>query len=181
MKTSNPINWGEMLIPGIALAFGLAYWAQISDAPKTAIYWPIVVTLIASAFWLAIVVKFIFLQRKNIEVVPFDTDEPTVKSSKKSHSDEINLPEKNSDISINSWLPPVLILLLPIVYLLLMPYIGFAVGSFLFLLTMFKLLGGRSWKHMIGIALLITTVLYVAMVVLMQIALPRLAIGGFLL
>lgn len=181
MKSNDRFKWGEGLVPGIALVFGIAYWIQIVDAPKTAIHWPIIVTVITLVFWLAIVIR-LFIQPKKADktqtkrtvVTPDETDTRSIGLEKPP------LREKKK-LTQHGWVPPMLILLLPVLYLVAMPYTGFALGSFIFLLSLFKLLGGKSWMPMVGIAFLVTTMLYVAMVVLMQIALPRLAVGGFLL
>jgi hypothetical protein len=62
-----------------------------------------------------------------------------------------------------------------------MPSLGFAISSLLFLTLLFRLLGGRSWLVNGLVALAMTAFLYVAMIVLMQMALPRLEIGSILL
>lgn len=76
---------------------------------------------------------------------------------------------------------PLLILLAPILYILATTYLGFALASVLFLLIMFRCLGGISWWRNILVALTITGSLYFIMIGLMEMSLPRLDLGFILL
>ena len=65
-----------------------------------------------------------------------------------------------------------------IVYLLLMPYLGFSLSNFLLLLIVFRGLGGHSWIKNASIAFGITLFLHIALIVFMQLSIPRLTMGG---
>ncbi len=153
-KKKRRFNSGEAIIPGVSLAFGVAYFLQTTDGSMVALRWPYIIAVIAGLLWLAVVVFFLF-----------DPRPETVKNS-------IGWAEISK---------PALIFCAPIVYIGVMPYIGFALGSFLFLTILFRFFGGLSWLRNLAVAFSITLFLYVAMVILMKMSLPRLAIGSFLL
>ena len=67
---------------------------------------------------------------------------------------------------------PLLILIGPLVYVFSLAYLGFALSSFLFLTTLFKCLGGRSWIRNVLVALIITGGLYVITIIVMEMSLP---------
>lgn len=74
-----------------------------------------------------------------------------------------------------------LLVIAPVLYIATMPYLGFALGSLLFLGCLFRFLGSRSWWRTCFVAVLITAILYVATIVLMDMSLPRLELGSFVL
>lgn len=147
-------NPSETIVPGIALLFGIAYFVQTSDASWTAIKWPYALAVLAGIFWLGIVAVYVFTHR--------------------------SVSEKKEDLPTLNY-KPLIILIAPLLYITTMPYLGFALSSFLFLVLLFRWLGGKSWMMNSAIAFTITAVLYVAMILLMQMSLPRLEIGSFLL
>ncbi len=153
-KTKRGFNPGEAIIPGVSLAFGIAYFVQTKDASMVAIKWPYILAALTGVLWLGVVSVYLFSPR-------------TVAAK--------------TVVSRSQILKPILILVAPIAYIIIMPYLGFALSSMLFLAMLFRRLGGESWIRNIGIAFLITAFLYMAMVVLMKMSLPRLAIGSFLL
>jgi len=144
----------EAIVPGIALFFGVAYFFQTSDASWVAIKWPYALAALTGIFWLGIVAVYVF-------------SHPSAREAKESPSIEKY--------------KPLVILIAPLLYIAMMPFLGFALSSFLFLALLFRWLGGRSWLRNIAIAFSITAILYVAMIILMQMSLPRLEIGSFLL
>jgi hypothetical protein len=153
-KKRKRFNGGEAIIPAISLAFGAAYFLQTWDASMVAIKWPYIIAAIALLLWLGVVACYLFDKRPRVKKMSLGW----------------------ADIS-----KPVLIFVAPIVYIATMQYIGFAIGSLLFLTILFRILGGLSWLRNFLVALSITSFLYVSMVILMKMALPRLAIGSFLL
>jgi len=153
-KTRRGFNPGEAIIPGISLAFGIAYFVQTTDASMVAIKWPYILATLTGALWLGVVSVYLF-----------------------SHQ----IVASKTVVSRSQIFKPILILVAPIAYILIMPYLGFALSSMLFLTMLFKCLGAQSWIRNIGIAFLITAFLYLAMVILMKMTLPRLEIGSFLL
>lgn len=143
---------GEAIIPGISLIFGIWYFIQTRDASLTAIKWPYIIAALSGILWLGVVFFFVFTSRETVSVEPL---------------------QKNGMSKI------ILIFLAPVIYIWIMPYIGFGIASFLFLMILFRLLGGRSWIRNGGAALSITLFLYVSMILLMKMSLPRLIIGPF--
>lgn len=148
-------NLQEAIVPGISLLFGCAYFVQTNDAPWVAIQWPYALAGLTFFLWLGVVGRYVL--------------RPTEGS------------DEASDSGPGSRWKPLVILIAPILYVGLMPSLGFAISSLLFLTLLFRLLGGRSWLVNGLVALAMTAFLYVAMIVLMQMALPRLEIGSILL
>lgn len=151
-KNKNRFNLGEAIIPGIALTFGVAYFIQTMDASLTAIKWPYIIAVLTGILWLFVVVYFVFNNPDN-------------------HTRVKNRSGDTKKIA--------LILFAPIVYIASMSFLGFGVSSFIFLAVLFRLLGGVSWVRNSLISFTITAVLYVAMIVLMKMSLPRLILGSF--
>lgn len=156
MKQTKSFNWGELLIPGITLLFGIAFIAQTIDGPINAMRWPYVIVAFTALFLVLVVWKFVLTRAKS-----------------DNNSDANNLTKNLSK--------ELVILVTPVAYIFMMQYIGFAIASFLFLTLMFRLLGSRSWLATFAVAFLMTALLYVAMVILMQMPLPQLSIGTFTL
>lgn len=153
-ESKKHFNPQEAIVPGITLLFGIAYFVQTTDAPWVAIKWSYALAGLTGVFWLAVTAVYVF--------------------SRSAKQDE-NLS------SFTAKKKPLIILVAPIIYIAIMPYIGFALSSLIFLSLLFRALGGKSWWRNILIAFCITAFLYVAMILLMQMALPRLEIGSFLL
>lgn len=147
-------NPNEAIVPGITLLFGIAYFVQTTDASWVAIKWPYALAALAGIFWLGVVAVYVF-----------------------SHPSASDAKESSSAQKYKS----LVILIAPLLYITTMPYLGFALSSFLFLILLFRWLGGTSWFRNTAIAFTITAVLYVAMILLMQMSLPRLEIGSFIL
>lgn len=152
-KSKKHFNKNEAIIPSISLLFTIAYFMQTSDANWSVIKWPTALAIVTGIFWLSIVTVYVF--------------------SKQTSNDEKKLPSKK--------FKPFVILVAPLVYVAIMPYVGFALSSLLFLTILFRCLDGKSWSRNIFIASVITSFLYIVMIVLMKMALPRLEIGSFIL
>lgn len=150
-KNKKRFNPGEAVIPGITLAFGIGYFLQTMDASMVAIRWPYIIAALTGILWLMVVAFF-----------SFDTRE----TGSKAHLDKGNIHKI------------ALILCAPLFYIASMPYIGFALSSFVFLALLFRLLGGTSWIRNFAVSLVITGFLYVSMILLMKMSLPRLVIGS---
>ena len=147
-------NPNEAIVPGITLLFGIAYFVQTADASWVAIKWAYALGALAGIFWLGIVAIYVFSR-------------PCAREAKESPAMQRY--------------KPLIILIAPLLYITTMPYLGFALSSFLFLAFLFRMLGSKSWLSNTAIAFSITAVLYVAMILLMQMSLPRLEIGSFIL
>ncbi|SDZ83148.1 Tripartite tricarboxylate transporter TctB family protein [Desulfuromusa kysingii] len=152
-KNKKRFNPNEAIVPGISLLFGIAYFVQTADASWIAIKWAYGLGTLTGLFLLGIIFTYVF----SIPVKKEKTDTPANKYK------------------------PLIILIAPLLYIATMPYLGFALSSFVFLTLLFRWLGGKSWSRNTIIAFTITAVLYVAMVLLMQMSLPRLEIGSFIL
>lgn len=150
-RLKKKFNPGEAIIPGLTLAFGIAYFAQTRDASMVAMKWPYIIASLTGVLLLAVVALFLF-----------KVDEEKPKS-------------KDSDTSKAKIL---LMLVAPIIYIATMDYIGFGIGSFLFLAILFRILGSTSMVKNGLISISITAFLYISMIVLMKMSLPRLIIGS---
>ncbi len=150
------IDWGEVVVPAIGLVFGLSFFFQTGDAPKDAMQWPYLTAAAAFLLWVPIVVTFVRRRRVPVEKLRlrrlWETGRRTA-----------------------------FIFVAAVGYLLLMPFIGFSLANFLLLLIVFRGLGGRRWLRNIAVALGITLFLHLALVVFMQLSLPRLTIGPVIL
>jgi hypothetical protein len=63
------------------------------------------------------------------------------------------------------------------VFTLAMPYVGFALGAFVFLAVLFRRLSDWSWLRSAGAAALASAVFYVGLVRLADVPLPRGVLG----
>lgn len=148
MSATKKFNLGEAIVPGLALIFAVAYFVQTSDAPLIAMKWPYMIALLVAFFWVAVVVFFIF---------------------KKSESEE-NVKKLSVDKK------QMVIFTVPVLYIFSMNYLGFAIASLIFLTGLFRILGSTNWVKNIIVALVITGVLFTALVVLMQMSFPSMGI-----
>jgi hypothetical protein len=148
------LNIGEAIIPGLTLLFGLAYMVQTWGASMTVMRWPYIIAAVTGLLWLLLVVRYVFSSRGKAE---------------------------RGGAGFHRFKKPALMVIVPIIYLALMPYLGFALSTFLFLSALFRLLDSRSWRHNLVIALALTAVLQFALIGLMHMSLPRLEIGTFTL
>ena len=148
------INWGEMVIPGLSLLFGITYFLQILDAPKIAMYWPVIIASLVCILWLLVFIKFVFVKEK-------PPDQPKLSPSK----------------IIGKSQRPLLILFGSIGYLIFMPWLGFSLSSFGFMLIIFRGLGSRQWIQNLSVAFGITAFLYAALIIFMKLSLPQLNLG----
>ncbi len=146
------INPAEAVIPALTLLFAAAYLIQTADAPPIAIKWPYIVISATAVLWLGILVGYVF--------------KPVV---------------SQPGLSMSKAGKPILMIVAPLCFLVSMPFLGFSLSCFLFLLILFKLLGSKSWLHAIGTALLISAFLHLALIVFMNMSLPRLELGSFVL
>ena len=147
---------GELVVPGLSLIFGLAFFLQTGDAPDQVLLWPFITCGIAMLFWLPIVWKFI--------------PKPSTWAS------GLNL----------AWLwgqgrRVSFILLATLGYLILLPWLGFTLGNLVFMLAVFRVLGGKRWIINLAVAGGIAGFLHVALIELMQLNLPRLELAGLVL
>ncbi len=148
------INWGEALIPGLALAFGLAYFLQTAGAPTVALYWPLMTAAVVAPLWVMIVFLFVL-----------------AKSAK----------PKSAGLRI-SWFwgqggRVSLIFLGAVGYLVVIRFLGFSVTNFCFQLFIFRGLGSRRWVQNLAVAAGMSAFLHLALIGLMKMPLPRLSLG----
>ncbi len=146
------INLGELIVPGIALVFGILYLVQTTDAPAVAIRWPYAVIGITTVFWLAVVARNTFTRGATS-------------------------PAKGS-VNLSR---PVMMIVMPVGYLMALPFLGFSVSSCLFLTVLFRLLGGISWRSNVIIAFLMSFFLHIMLITFLDMSLPRLEIMGFVI
>ena len=145
---------GEAVVPGIAVAFGISYFIQTADAPEVALFWPAVTATVAGLLLLVVCVQA-FLKRPSAAV---DSKQPQ---------------EKQGRI-----FRPALILAGPLGYLFMLPYLGFSLANFIFMLCLFRGLGSAKWGRNLLVAAVIAAFLHLALIVFMKLSLPRLVVGG---
>jgi hypothetical protein len=150
------IDWGEAIIPGIALFFGIAYFIQVKGGPWVAIYWPVMLLIILCPLWVMLLVSFVFPKGEQVERSPFSFS---------------SFWEKGQKVAI--------VFLAAIGYLIAIPYLGFSITNFCFLISIFRILGGKKWSQNIVVAIIIVLALHVGLIVLMKLRLPQLSIGGY--
>ena len=150
------IDWGEAIIPGIALFFGIAYFIQVKGGPWVAIYWPVMLLIILCPLWVMLLVSFVFPKSEPVERSPFSFS---------------SFWEKGRKVAI--------VFLASIGYLVVIPYLGFSITNFCFLVSIFRILGGKKWSQNIVVAIIIVLALHVGLIVLMKLRLPQLSIGGY--
>ena len=155
-KSRRTINWGEAVVPGIGLLFGIAYFIQVTDASWVALYWPVLIAAISGLLWLMIVLSFVFSKGEQARRDQFSLSW---------------LREKGRKVS--------LIFLASIGYLLVIPYLGFSFTNFSFMILVFRCLGSKKWAQNLVVALVITLFLHFALIVFMKMSLPQLTIGKY--
>ena len=146
------VNFGEAVVPALILAFVAAYFLQVRNAPPVALYWPLTVAAVLALFWAAVVVRFVWVRQ-----------EPSGFVSKKAAG---LIPARVA-----------LVFFASVGYLAAISWLGFTLSNIVFMLVIFRGLGGRNWTRNIIVALTIAVFLHVALVVLMQLSLPRLGLG----
>ena len=147
------INLGEAVVPTIGLVFGISFFLQTGDAPPDAMQWPYLAAGAVLLLWLPILFKFVL--------------------KRETRSEKIQM----------SWLwrdgrRVLFIFCAPVAYLMLMPHLGFSLSNFFLLLIVFRGLGGQNWIRNVSVAVVITVFLHLALIVFMQLSIPRLTIGG---
>lgn len=153
------INWGEAVVPILTLLFGVAFLLQTLDAPKVAIFWPAIIGSLTCALWLAVVVKFVLLK------------EAISENGKKVDAKKI----------FDDFKRPGLVLFGSFGYLFALPWLGFTLSNFVFMLIIFRGLGSTKWLNNVLIALGIAIFLHISLIVVMQLSLPQLDLYVFTL
>ena len=151
-KTS--ISWGESIVPLLAVIFGIAYFFQTRDAPIDALYWPIIIAIVAGSLWVAVVVKFVF------------SNEAVTRQIRVNFSDFMAESQR-----------PAIVVICSLVYLLAVPWLGFSLSNFLLMLILFRCLGSQRWLQNCLVAVGITAFLHIALILFMKLSLPQLNLG----
>ncbi len=155
-KPRRTINWGETVVPGIGLLFAIAYFIQVTDASWVAIYWPALIASVVGVLWIMILFSFAFPKAEQADRRRFSLSW---------------LWRKGRKVSMT--------FLASIGYLLVLPYLGFSLTNFCFMILVFRSLGSKRWIQNIVVALIITLFLYFALVVFMKMSLPQFTIGEY--
>ncbi len=153
------INWGETIIPGLALAFGMAFFFQTRDAPPTVMYWPLIAASLTALLGILIFFRFIVVK----------TEEP-VSTAPKGIETRMREAKKMGVVFLGAT-----------AYLASLSYLGFSICNFLFMLAVCHGLGGRKWVHNVFVALGVTVFLHLILIVLMKMNLPRLDLGWLMI
>lgn len=151
------MDLGEAVVPVITLVFGAAFFIQTTDAPMDALFWPLITAAITGGFLLAIIHSFVL----------------------KRPDQKTGAPAPGR-FSVSNLLKGrvALILYASVGYLLLIPYLGFTLTNFVFMLVVFRSLGSKKWGQNLAVGAGISLFLYLALVVLMKQELPTLAVGN---
>jgi hypothetical protein len=155
-KPRRTVNWGETVVPGIGLLFAIAYFIQVTGASWVAIYWPVLIAGVLGVLWLVIVFSFVLPKAEQADRRRFSLSWLWGEGRKVS-----------------------MIFLSSIGYLLVLPYLGFSLTNFCFMIVVFRSLGSKRWIQNIVVALVITLFLHFALVIFMKMSLPRLTIGEY--
>jgi len=123
-----------------------------------ALYWPIIIGIVVGSLWIAVVVKFVFLKKDAIRQTRIKFSDITAKSRR-----------------------PGIVLVCSAGYLLAVPWLGFSLSNFLFMLVLFRCLGSPRWLQNFVVALGITVFLHIALITFMKLSLPQLNLGIFTL
>ena len=140
-----------MVVPGIALLFAVAYFVQTRGAPSVAIYWPVITAVGLGILWGVILLKYVLPKKTSAS-----SDLPV-------REDFFKAIER-----------PGLILGASIVYLMVVPLLGFTMSNFVFMLLLFRGLGSRRWVKNIQVAIGIAAFLHLALITFMKLTLPQL-------
>lgn len=149
------IDWGEAVVPGLVLVFGLAYFFQTRDASWAVLYWPLIVAVLTGILLLGVVFKFVIIRVEEKQEEAGPGFKARLLGSKKSG----------------------LIFLGSVGYVCAVPFIGFSLSNFIFMQVIFRGLGSKKWIMNILTALGLTVFLHVVLIVLMKLSLPQLMIG----
>lgn len=150
------ICWSETIVPGIALLFVIAYFAQTRDAPAIAIYWPVITAVGGGLLWLTILLKYILLKK--------DTSPRN-----------LSLEE----VVTNEMRRPGIVLVSSMAYLIALPRLGFSLSNFVFMMLLFRGLGSLQWSKNFKVAIGITVFLHLALIMFMKLTLPQFNFGYF--
>jgi len=144
---------GQAVVPAIAIIFAISYFIQTADAPKGTLIWPAATAVLAGVLLLIILVQLIF---------------------KKKEARKPSLP----GLKWATVLKPLMILTGPVLYVALLPVLGFTPANLIFLSLMFRALGGTRWVQNFFVAFIIALFLHLTLIVFMKLALPRLVLFG---
>ncbi|PLX66673.1 MAG: hypothetical protein C0602_11430 [Denitrovibrio sp.] len=148
-KQKKSVNYGELVIPALTVLFAVAFFIQTREAPMVAMKWPLMVFIMLAVMLALVIYNFIFVS-----------------------------PETGGrSLNLQTLKKPLLILIFPIVYILSMNYLGFALSSLIFLNVMFRLLGAKSYVRNLIVSIILVGLLHFALNILMQMSFPQLGIG----
>ena len=135
------LDKGELVVPGLMIAFLAAYHVQVHSLSPEVLLWPRIVTVL-----LVLLMGAVFLQ----------------------------IWGKEKGVSYKKSLKkPAVLFVITLAYLGSMPFLGYSLGSFLFLFVTMRFLGTPARRGLL-IALVLTLVLHGVMISLMDLPLPRL-------
>ncbi|MCD6471616.1 tripartite tricarboxylate transporter TctB family protein [Candidatus Aerophobetes bacterium] len=155
-KPKRAINWGEAIVPGIGLAFIVAYFIQVINLPWIAVYWPVLIAVIMGSLWIMILFLFVF-----------------------SRVDQANRRKFSISWFWGKGRKMGLVLSAFIGYLLALPYLGFSISNLCLLILLFRGLGSKKWMQNIVTAFITVFLLHIALIVFLKMSLPQLSIGKF--
>lgn len=151
------IKKGELIIPALMAATTAAYYFQVwaKGLPYSVVVWPIYVT-ITLLILLALVVVF---------YIP---------------AEGVSEEKKEAKLFKETFKKPLFLFLTTVLFLAIMPWVGYTVSSFAYLFGVQLYLGSEK-KRAFLVALAIAIILHVVMVVLLGLSVPRLETSFFTL
>ncbi|WP_022849630.1 tripartite tricarboxylate transporter TctB family protein [Limisalsivibrio acetivorans] len=141
---------GELFVPALMAGFLGVYLFQTADAPRVAMVWPYIIIGFTSLLLMIV----LFNNREKL------------------------LPSAGSKESRKHYKKPAILIALTIVYLTALPFAGFTLSSFIYLVSVLFFLGVHSVFQLILVPGIICAFLYLSLIKAMQISLPSIELFG---
>lgn len=146
----------EIFIPILCLLLSLIYLGQVWQEVYIVVLWPYIIIALLWGCNLILLMRIFKFKRK-----------PRVES-------------KKILVNTTNWLSsnrkPLYITWLTILYLGLIPYLGFSLSNFFYLITLFWLLGTHQFLSTISLSGIITAILHLIIIEFLQMSVPRLSL-----
>ena len=143
------INKGELVVPSLMLMFMGAYYFQVRNIPHDVLRWPFFVAI--ALFFSLAAVFFVY----------------------------VRTPTPSKDAKSAEWRKPVVLVAATTAYLWAMPYIGYSICSFLYLLGI-QIYLGSSFKKALVVSAAIVFLLHAVLIEGLRMPVPRLITPYFI-
>lgn len=155
-KDNKIIKGEELIIPILFLLFSLIYLAQVWQEAYIVVLWPFIVMALLLGSIIFLLIK-LFVEQT----------EPKAKPKKMLANIILWLSDNRK---------PLFIVLFTILYLSFLPYLGFSLSNFLYLMVLFWVLGTHQFLSNISLAAAISAILHLIMIEFLQMTIPRLSL-----